>query len=172
MCYSTLSNPIFGLSNIQEKGGSRWGGDQKHDKLTKGCNQTESILRPNRLLQKICKGYGEIAAPLTKLLQKNAFKRGGEATAAFESLKLAMTTIMVLALPDWSLPFTIETDASDIGLGAVISQNGHPIAFFSQKLSPRAQTKSIYERELISVMLSGQKWRDYLLGRKFTIILD
>ncbi|KAA0051159.1 Transposon Tf2-6 polyprotein [Cucumis melo var. makuwa] len=122
--------------------------------------------------RRFVKSYGEIAAPLTKLLQKNAFKWDENATLAFESLKTAMTTIPVLALPDWSLPFMIETDASGSGLGAVLSQNGHPIAFFSQKLSPRAQSKSIYERELMVVVLSVQKWRHYLIGRRFTIVSD
>ena len=120
--------------------------------------------------RRFVKDYGEIAAPLTKLLQKNAFKWNEEANTAFENLKLAMTTLQVLALPDWNIPFTIETDASDVGLGAVISQNGNLIAFFSQKLSTRAQNKSIYERELMAVVLSVQKWRHYLLAKKFSII--
>ena len=122
--------------------------------------------------RRFVKGYGEIAAPLSKLLQKNSFQWIEEATQAFETLKLAMTTLPVLALPDWTLPFMVETDASGIGLGVVLSENGHPVAFFSQKLSSRAQTKSIYERELMAVVLAVQKWRHYLLGRKFTIISD
>ncbi|KAL0546589.1 hypothetical protein IC582_016500 [Cucumis melo] len=122
--------------------------------------------------RRFVKGYSNIATTLTKLLQKNAFKWEEEAETAFVKLKVAMTTIPVLALPDWTLPFTIETDASDSGLGAVLSQRGHPIAFFSQKLSQRAQAKSIYERELMAVVLSVQKWRHYLLGRKFTIMSD
>ncbi|TYK14722.1 Transposon Ty3-G Gag-Pol polyprotein [Cucumis melo var. makuwa] len=122
--------------------------------------------------RRFVKGYSNIATTLTKLLQKNAFKWEEEVETAFVKLKVAMTTIPVLALPDWTLPFTIETDASDSGLGAVLSQRGHPIAFFSQKLSQRAQAKSIYERELMVVVLSVQKWRHYLLGRKFTIMSD
>ncbi|KAA0047182.1 reverse transcriptase [Cucumis melo var. makuwa] len=82
----------------------------------------------------------------------------------------------MLALPDWSLPFVIETDASGFGLGAVLSQNGHPIAFFSQKLSSRAQAKSIYEREMMAVVLARevqsqfQKWLTKLLGYDFEIL--
>ncbi|TYK17993.1 Ty3/gypsy retrotransposon protein [Cucumis melo var. makuwa] len=76
--------------------------------------------------KRFVKGYGEIAAPLTKLLQKNSFKWDEEAIVAFENLKLVMTTIPMLALPDWFLPFIIETDALGIGLRAVLSQNGHP----------------------------------------------
>ena len=54
--------------------------------------------------RRFVKGYGEIAAPLTKLLQKNSFLWNEEATIAFNKLKIAMTTIPVLALPDWNLP--------------------------------------------------------------------
>ncbi|TYK05651.1 Retrotransposable element Tf2 [Cucumis melo var. makuwa] len=62
--------------------------------------------------RRFVKNYGNIAAPLTKLLQKNGFHWGEDATAAFESLKQAMISVPVLALPDFSLPFIIETDAS------------------------------------------------------------
>lgn len=133
---------------------------------------TEKLLRIDWLLPQFVRGNREIAAPLTKLLQKNSFKWSEKATEAFERVKLAMTTIPILTLPGWSLPFIIETDASGISLGVVLSQNAHPIVFFGQNRSPRAQAKSIYERELMAVVLSVQKWRHYLLGRKFNIISD
>lgn len=63
----------------------------------------------------------------------------------------------MLALPDFSQPFIIESDASRIGSGVVFSQNQQPIAYFSHTLSPQARLKFVYERELIAVMLAIQR---------------
>lgn len=83
---------------------------------------------------------------MTKLLQKKAFRLNEVAAEAFERLKQAMVTVPVLALPDFALPFTIETNAYGVGLGAVLSQTVRPVAYYSHKLSAQAQMKSIYER--------------------------
>ncbi|KAA0054240.1 peroxidase 64 [Cucumis melo var. makuwa] len=82
-----------------------------------------------------------------------------KAREAFEMLKNAMTTLPILALPDFNLPFKIKIDASGYGIGAVLIQAKRPIAYFSHTLSMRDWAKPVYERELMAIVLAIQKWR-------------
>jgi len=122
--------------------------------------------------RKFVRGYASIAAPLTQLLCKDAFYWNEESQKAFHDLKLALTAAPVLALPDFSLPFSLETDASSYAMGAVLHQRGHPIAFFSKPLGPRLQHASAYVRELHAIVAAVRKWRQYLLGHRFIIYTD
>lgn len=90
--------------------------------------------------KKIVQGYGIIARPLTNLLKKGKFQWAEEAGNAFENLKQAMTTTLTLAMPNFKEPFTIETDASGEGIGAVLSQQGRPIAYMSRALGVTKQS--------------------------------
>ena len=116
--------------------------------------------------------YGKIAAPLTLLLRKGGFSWTDKATKAFDELKDAMTTAPVLALPDFHKPFVVECDASGGGIGAVLMQEGRPIAYLSKALSEKSQQLSTYEREMLAILHAITKWRPYLIGRKFLIRTD
>lgn len=113
-----------------------------------------------------------MAAPLTDLLRKNAFVWSKEATHAFQSLKTALTTTPVLRLPNFDQPFELQTDASALGVGAVLLQDGHALAYFSKILSPRLRESSTYAREMYAITEAVRRWRQYLLGRRFVIHTD
>lgn len=83
------------------------------------------------------KNYGTIAAPLTKLLRKDAFFWTDDASAAFQAFQCALTTTPVLQLSDFAQAFVVKCDASGHGFGAVLHQGGGPIAFFSRQIAPR-----------------------------------
>lgn len=84
---------------------------------------------------KFIKNFATLAAPLIDLLKKDAFHWNDLAHQAFAVLKETLTQASILAIPDFSKPFVLETDALGTGIGAVLSQDNHPIAFFSEKIS-------------------------------------
>ena len=122
--------------------------------------------------RKFIHNYGAMAAPLTSLLKKEGFSWNAEAAAAFEDLKTAVTAAPVLAMPDFAKPFVVECDASSHGFGAVLLQDGHPIAFFSRLVAPRHRALAAYERELIGLVQAFRHWRPYLWGRRFSVKTD
>lgn len=75
-------------------------------------------------------------------------------------------------MPNFEIPFVVETDACDVGIRAVLLQLEHPIAYFSKKLSQLRQKASTYSKEFWALTKSVQKWRHYLLGSEFTIRTD
>lgn len=117
--------------------------------------------------------YGAITQPLTQLMNKGVmFLWGPAQKEAFHLLKQAMTSAPVLALPNYQLPFVLETDASNTGIGAVLLQNKHSVAYLSKALSPRNQTLSAYEKECPVILLAIEKWRPYSQHQEFEIRND
>jgi hypothetical protein len=81
--------------------------------------------------RRFIKGYAMVCQPLYQALKKDQFQWGQAQEAAFNQLKQIMSTPPLLRLPDFSIPFTLETDACATGLGAVLMQEGRPLAFYS-----------------------------------------
>nr|GMC51217.1 Retrovirus-related Pol polyprotein from transposon 297 [Ipomoea batatas] len=128
---------------------------------------------PKPLSVKALRGaYGVISKPLTDMLRKDAFQWSQEAERAFENLKQALCQSPVLALPDFTKEFIVEADASYKGMGAVLVQEGRPVAFFSKAFGDKHLGLSIYEKEYLFIINVVDKWRPYLLGRHFTIKTD
>jgi hypothetical protein len=96
--------------------------------------------------RKFVKNYGQITTPLTILLKKESFSWIEEATKAFEKLKEAMCMNPVLATPDFTKRFIVECDALGHGIGAVLMQEGRPLAFESSQLKGKNLVKPIYEK--------------------------
>lgn len=123
--------------------------------------------------RRFVKHFGIIARPLTDLLKKGTpFHWTEHQSNSFEALKSALTLAPVLALPDFSKPFCIETDAIGIGIGAVLMQGDHPLAFLSKALGPRSQGLSTYEKEYMAILLALDQWRAYLQYGEFHILTD
>lgn len=122
--------------------------------------------------RRFVRGYGIIAKPLTNLLRQKAFQWTMAAQEAFDQLKLAMTTTPVLALPNFSATFTVETDACGEGVGAVLMQAGQPIAFLSKALGEKHRALSIYEKEFLALIMAVEKWKHYLQRQEFIILTD
>jgi hypothetical protein len=122
--------------------------------------------------RKFVQGYGIIAKPLTNILRHKTFQWTTEAQAAFDNLKVAMTQAPVLTLPNFQLPFQVETDACGEGIGAVLMQEGKPIAFLSKALGEKHKSLSIYEKEFLALLMAVEKWRHYLQRQEFIIFTD
>lgn len=122
--------------------------------------------------RRFIKDYGKVSQPLTFLLKKDNFYWNTSADNAFEQLKHIMCTAAVLAMPNFQKIFVIECDASGNGVGAVLLQEGRPIAYISLALTPMNLGLSAYEKEMLAAVISAQKWRPHLVGRHFKIITD
>jgi hypothetical protein len=96
--------------------------------------------------RKFVQNYGVLAKPLTQLLQKKSFIWTQSAKQAMDNFKTTISSTTVLALPYFEKQFSIEINACDRGVGVVLSQEGHHIAFFSKALSANNQKLSAYEK--------------------------
>ena len=139
-----------------------------------------AFLGPTGYYLRFIQDYATIALPLTDLTKKtapNQVRWDSKCDQAFKRLKELLCSSPILQSPDFARPFILQTDASDRGVGAVLTQRDdsgqeHPVCYYSRKLLPREQRYSTVEKELLAIKLATSAFRVYLLGRPFTIVTD
>ncbi|KAK1602202.1 hypothetical protein QYE76_018186 [Lolium multiflorum] len=123
--------------------------------------------------RRFVKDFSTIACPLNELTKKNVpFVWGKAQQKAFDELKKRLTEAPLLALPDFSKTFEIECDASGLGIGGVLMQNGKPVAYYSEKLDGARLNYPIYDKELYALIRVLEVWQHYLWPKEFVIHSD
>ena len=140
-----------------------------------GKKQIMQFLGTIGYYRKFCENFAEVSAPLTDMLCKNVkFVWTPECQESFEALKLLLMQAPVLSMPDYSKPFMLLVDASDIGVGAVLMQKetdglDHPVAYFSKKLNRYQKNYSTIEKETLSLILAIQHFEIYVSAGEYPV---
>lgn len=142
--------------------------------LPKNQKEIKQFLGLAGYYRKFVKDYSKIARPMTKYLKKDMVMniRDTEYIESCETLKKLLTNPPILIYPDFNKKFTLQTDASNYALGAVLSQDGHPVSYASRTLNGSEQNYSTIEKELLAIVWATKHFRPYLFGRKFLIETD
>ncbi|KAM0841708.1 hypothetical protein ACQ4PT_058840 [Festuca glaucescens] len=139
----------------------------------KTVTQVRSFLGLAGFYRRFVKDFGSIAAPLNELTKKDVpFVWGDTQQEAFMILKDKLTHAPLLQLLDFNKTFELECDASGIGLGGVLLQEGKPVAYFSEKLSGPSLNYSTYDKELYALVRTLETWQHYLWPKEFVIHSD
>ncbi|CAG2246096.1 unnamed protein product [Mytilus edulis] len=162
---SAWSSPVVLVQSI-----SSW-------KIPENVKEVQQFLGLCNYYRRFILHFSEIASPLTQLTGKNVkFEWTKDCEAAFTQLKNALMSTPVLAYPNPQLPFILDTDASNVGIGAVLSQvqdgQEKAIAFGSKKLNKAQQRYNVTRRELLAVITFVHQFRHFLLGNKFLLRTD
>ena len=141
--------------------------------------QVRSFLGLAGYYRKFVPNFSSISAPLSDLTKKgqpSKVRWGPEQENAFQSLINQLTQSPILCLPNFEKEFILQTDASNIGIGAVLLQEygeyRFPVCYASKKLLDREKHYSVIEKECLAIVWSVQKFQSYLYGKEFSLETD
>ena len=143
----------------------------------KDKRETRSFLGLCTYYRRFISGFANIAKPLTKLTEeKQPFQWTPEVEAAFQTLKGALCAAPILAYPQPGEKFIVNTDASNVGIGGVLSQiqdgQERVIAYFSKRLNKAERNYCVTRRELLAIVKTVEHFHKYLYGQQFHLRTD
>ncbi|GJP32306.1 hypothetical protein CLOM_g16888 [Closterium sp. NIES-68] len=141
--------------------------------VPQNVGQIRSFLCLANYFRRFLENYSTVVAPLTALTRKgSAWEWTRQCQEAFDKVKTKLTNAPVLVLPDPSKPYEVVTDASTVGIGVVLLQEGRLMAFESRKLSLAEQRYTTFEQELLAVVHALRTRRCYLEDVEFVVTND
>lgn len=127
--------------------------------------------------RRFCSNFATVTEPLTKLLsKKEKFNWSDQCEKAFEELKAMLQSAPVLTAPDFSSPFKLAVDASDVAAGAVLLQEDdegveHPVCYFSKKFNKSQRNYSTIEKECLALLLALQHFEVYVSSSSLPVVV-
>ena len=142
-------------------------------KPPRNVTEVRSFLSLAGYYRRFVQGFSVIASSLTRLLRKGVkFEWDDKCQSSFERLKEILVEAPVLIQPTSDRDYTVYSDASRIGLGCVLVQDGKVVAYASRQLKPHEQNYPTHDLELAAVVFALKIWRHYLYGEKCRIFTD
>lgn len=149
----------------------------KNYPIPRNTKETMALLGLANYYRKFIQNYADIVKPVSTLLKKGVkFEWSPACEGAIQKVKDELVSPNVLIYPDFTKPFTLTTDASNVALGAILSQGpegeDRPIAFASRSLQAAERNYSTTEKELLAIVWGVKHFRPYLLSKEFTVFTD
>lgn len=142
--------------------------------IPKSVKEIKSFLGLIGYYRRFISNFAHITSPMTKYLRKNEkinIEDPNYAQAFYHCKELLMNAL-ILTYPDFSKPFTLTTDASNVAIGGVLTQFNKPIGYYSRTLNSAEKNYSTIEKELLAIIDCTKHFRPYLFGKHFTIETD
>jgi hypothetical protein len=123
--------------------------------------------------RRFIEGFSKISKPMMELLAKGkTFEWMPRREASFQELKKRLTMALVVTMSDMEKPFSIYCDASGQGLGCVLTQDDHVVAYASRQLRKHEEKYPTHDLELVAIVHALKIWRHYIIGKRSEVYSD